>query len=667
MSAPLTIRPRVPLEAYLRRPLSRLAFPLEDESTRWFRASEEAAWVGIPLSGLGAGDEVLVPAFPHTPAIAALRRAGVGLRTYQPDESYAPSLEELEEIIGPRVRALYLFHYLGFPQDVPRWRAWSDQRALLLIEDARQAWLASFEGVPVGSAADIALFDLREMIGVPDGTAVRAGRDGASLDGGSSAALHRASPSQVTEFLVQRLADPAIAADRRANYRILLEGLRSRVPPPFDDLDEGASPLIFPVVADRQAGLERRLRERGIQIARPFRAAHGHLQPAAAAGKDGPMIGLPVHQELRPQHLETIVRVVRGPSAQRRIRLDPVPTLDLLRDEWRGLALSSGNIFSTWEWLSTWWRYFGDGQELWLTSCRTADDRLMAILPLYRWASRGLRVLRFLGHDASDELGPICAPADRLQAGRALRSALTDQHGEWDLLLAERLPGQEPWTKLLDGRLLRRQGSPVLRFSEDSWDSFLATRSANLRQQVRRKERQLAATYDVRFRLADDEDRLDEDMDTLFALHGARWAAGRSSFSGMEGFHREFAAMAFERGWLRLWFLELDRRPVAAWYGFRLGDVEAYYQAGRDARFDRRSVGFVLLAHTIRAAFEDGVHEYRLLRGDEGYKYRFTDIDPGVETVGVSGSARGAAAVLAAARFGESDPVRTLVRRWGAA
>lgn len=674
MKAVLTIRPPLPVDVYLRRPLSRLAFPLEDPNTRLLAARQGAVWSDL-LAGVGPGDDVLVPAYPYTGAIAALRRSGVGLCTYEPDDSYEPVAEQLEALLAPSVRALYLFHFLGFPQDVRRWRAWCDERGLLLIEDARQAWLASSDGVRIGSSADIALFDLHETLGIPDVTALRAVRaDSPSLDGGPSAAdiaagsegalgHPRAAPSRLTAFLVRRLADPAIAAQRRSNYRILLEELRSIVPPPFDALDDGASPLVFPILLGRQGAVERRLRERGIQIARPFRAGHG---PARSAGRNLPMIGLPVHQELRPRHLDGIVRAVRGVSAHRRLRLDPVANLDTLREEWNELAVPTGNIFSTWEWLSTWWRYFGDGHELWLTTCRTPDERLVAILPLYRWPVTGLRVLRFLGHDASDELGPICAPADRLRAGQALRSALDARRGEWDLFLAERMPGQEPWTRLLDGRLLRRQGSPVLRFGGGSWDSFLATRSANLRQQVRRKERQLAASYDVRFRLAGDDDRLDEDMDTLFALHGARWSAGHSSFSAMEGFHREFAAMALERGWLRLWFLELDRRAVAAWYGFRIGGVEAYYQAGRDARFDRRSVGFVLLAHTIRAAFEDGVHEYRFLRGDEGYKYRFTDTDPGVETVGVFGSARGAAAVLAAATLGESDPIRTVVRRWRA-
>src|SRR5207249_3746970 len=114
--------------------------------------------------------------------------------------------------------------------------------------------------------------------------------------------------------------------------------------------------------------------------------------------------------------------------------------------------------------------------------------------------------------------------------------------------------------------------------------------------------------------------------------HRARFP-GSPWFASAEPFHREFAAIAFERGWLRLWTLELDGRAVASWLGYRFQRVESYYQAGRDPALQRARIGFVLLAHTIREALRDGMTEYRLLRGNEQFKYRFATSDPGVETI----------------------------------
>ena len=47
----------------------------------------------------------------------------------------------------------------------------------------------------------------------------------------------------------------------------------------------------------------------------------------------------------------------------------------------------------------------------------------------------------------------------------------------------------------------------------------------------------------------------------------------------------------------------------------------------------------------MRAALEDGAHEYRFLEGDEQYKYRFTNDDPGLETIGVARGTPGGAAL----------------------
>ena len=141
---------------------------------------------------------------------------------------------------------------------------------------------------------------------------------------------------------------------------------------------------------------------------------------------------------------------------------------------------------------------------------------------------------------------------------------------------------------------------------------------------------------------------LDDDLDTLFALHRARWGATPSDFADTP-FHRELAREALARGWLRLWLLELDGRPVAAWHGFQVGSVCSYYQAGRDPALDRHSVGFLLMASSIRAAIEEGATEYRLGRGDETFKSRFASHDPGLESVALTHTLTGRLAYAGAA------------------
>ncbi len=314
-----------------------------------------------------------------------------------------------------------------------------------------------------------------------------------------------------------------------------------------------------------------------------------------------------------------------------RVAVEPAGLDSLRPEEWNELAAAGGSVFGTWEWASTWWRHFGAGRELALWVARTADGRRAAVLPLYVWAGRPLRVLRFLGHLMGSRLGPICAPADRPLAALALARAL--EASRFHVCVADGLDGAVGWPALLGRRAWRRTASPRLSLRPfRCWDELLAGRSANFRQELRRKERSLGRQGEVCYRLASDPERLEADLDTLLSLHRARWG-GETPFSTAEDFHRAFARQAFQRGWLRLWLLEVGGEAAAALYGLRFAGVEYYYQAGRAPTWARFSPGLLLLARSIRAAIEEGMDEYDLGPGGGAYKYRLADADPGREDV----------------------------------
>ena len=251
-------------------------------------------------------------------------------------------------------------------------------------------------------------------------------------------------------------------------------------------------------------------------------------------------------------------------------------------------------------------------------------------------------MFRFPGHGLGDQLGPICA-ADG-EHGLALRSleCALETVNRWDVVLGEQLPAWENWAERAAARVLSREGAPLIRAG--SWDEYLSTRSKSVRQEIRSDGRKLERNHEVAYRRAEDATRLESALDALFALHKRRFG-GATPFAAAEPFHREFAACALERGWLRLWLLEADGSPVAVRYGFRFGGTECGYQAGWDPQWRSAGVGFVLQVHVIRAAFEDGIREYSMLRGGEHYKYRLATADPGLVTVAFSRGALGRVAV----------------------
>lgn len=314
---------------------------------------------------------------------------------------------------------------------------------------------------------------------------------------------------------------------------------------------------------------------------------------------------------------------------------------------WNHLALAAGNLFATRDWAECSWDHFGEGDPVVLTDNET-DPRI--VIPLYRsgWL---LRRWRIVGNGPADQLGPACAPQDVDGALDLIRTFLADQR-RWDVAVLHDVAADQGWDRLPAATEVRRVPSPVVNLPTNDWDAFLATRSKSFREQVRRKRKKLDREPDVEFRLASPE-TLDADLETFFALHQARWGLDAPLAHGVQRrFQADFSRRAAERGWLRLWLLEIGGTPVAASLGYRFGDAEYFYQSGRHPDFEQLSVGAVMMGHTVRHAVETGAAEYRLLRGDEGYKARWADHEHSVQTVALTRSQRGAAAVRFAARRG---------------
>lgn len=254
------------------------------------------------------------------------------------------------------------------------------------------------------------------------------------------------------------------------------------------------------------------------------------------------------------------------------------------------------------------------------------------------------RYVRFPGAEIADRFHPAATVADEADVAAASFDALGVGERDTGTVALQRVPGEARWWRNLPGSgsarvkltVFRHDVLPFIALDGGTWEEYLASRSRHFRRRVRYLERALRRGRQVRFRRTRSEAELAEDLETFFNLHERRWRS-RGGSSAIDDrsreFHRTFAASALLRGWLRLWLLELDGEPVAAWYGWRLGDVYSHYQAGFEPSRADLSVGFVLLAHTIRSAIEEGAAEYDFLLGGEPYKRRFATNERSVQTV----------------------------------
>lgn len=313
---------------------------------------------------------------------------------------------------------------------------------------------------------------------------------------------------------------------------------------------------------------------------------------------------------------------------------DPGELDPAARDSWRELAVLRENPFLTPEWYEAWLGTH-PGEEPFLIVWREGAE-VRGVLPLVRAAARPLGLLRFAGARRGDWFTPACRVEDEEAMAAACGGLLMRERDEWRLLRMDRVDSASAWPQALwaegtdRGIAASRPGRvdvlPYIEFEEGGYAAYMATRSRNFRSQVGRRQRKLEREHALHFRMTSDPAELTDDLGHFFRLHEERWRdRGGSSALSVDAMalHRRFAALALERGWLRLWVAEADGAPAAVWYGWRLGDRYLYSLSGLSGAYEQNGLGTVLLAHTIEAAAGEGAAVYDLMWGDEQYKRRF--------------------------------------------
>ena len=115
------------------------------------------------LSGVGPGDEIIMPSFtfPSTANAFVLRGATPVFVDIREDTL---SIDEaaIEDAITERTRAIVPMHYGGVGCEMERIAEIAKARGLIVIEDAAQALCARHDGRPLGSFGDLAALSFHE-------------------------------------------------------------------------------------------------------------------------------------------------------------------------------------------------------------------------------------------------------------------------------------------------------------------------------------------------------------------------------------------------------------------------------------------------------------------------------------------------------------------------
>jgi len=104
----------------------------------------------LAAAGVGVGDEVIVPPFTFIASVEAVLFAG-GLPVFaEVDESLCLSPEGIRAAITPKTKAVLLVHMCGGMARIDEIVALCKEKNLILVEDAGQAFGATFKGTSVG-------------------------------------------------------------------------------------------------------------------------------------------------------------------------------------------------------------------------------------------------------------------------------------------------------------------------------------------------------------------------------------------------------------------------------------------------------------------------------------------------------------------------------------
>lgn len=316
-------------------------FPIGDPGALMFYRARNAIY-HLFHALLRPGDSVLVPDYHSGNEVMAIRAAGARLVYYSIDRRMQPDLDELNRLSGSPPRALFVIHYLGWPQPIGLLRRLCAQHGMLLVEDCALSLFSAIGEGPLGSFGDYSVFCLYKTLPVPNGGLLvqrsspleelgklRLRPAGARADAGRAIELSlgwlqswcgpagtallgckraagraldalgsRPIPigeigfddtrldlavSGLTRYLSPRIDPDLIVRRRRRNFLLLAERLRGHLALFRDDLPEGVCPLFFPILVRDKEEAATALARRGIETVQFWNT--GDPSPGRAADR----------------------------------------------------------------------------------------------------------------------------------------------------------------------------------------------------------------------------------------------------------------------------------------------------------------------------------------------------------------------------------------------
>lgn len=147
---------------------------LQTDYVQLVSSGTAAVSVALAISGVGAGDEVIMPTFTFVASFEAILMLGAIPVLVDIDDTLTLDPKAVEAAITPKTKAVMVVQMCGSMGHMDALRSICDSHNLIFVEDACQAIGGTFNGKPLGSIADVGCFsfDFVKTITCGEGGAV---------------------------------------------------------------------------------------------------------------------------------------------------------------------------------------------------------------------------------------------------------------------------------------------------------------------------------------------------------------------------------------------------------------------------------------------------------------------------------------------------------------
>ena len=171
-----------------RESVASVASGFADRHANFHTRGRYALYEAYRLAGIGPQGALLAPAYHCRTMLDPAISLGGSVLLYALKENLAPDIDGLARMVAaqqqgdgdqPRIRALLLTHYFGFPQETEAIVAFCSEHGIVLIEDCSHACFGLSNGQVIGTIGDYAVASPYKFFPCEDGGMLVANRGAA--------------------------------------------------------------------------------------------------------------------------------------------------------------------------------------------------------------------------------------------------------------------------------------------------------------------------------------------------------------------------------------------------------------------------------------------------------------------------------------------------------